>query len=67
MTNRRGQFRRRLLVTTIVMLTGISLQILPSMLPVTVPAWWKPMATLTIFCGAVAELLAVWSVCRHRN
>jgi len=31
-------------------------------LQVAVPSWWKPMTTLMILCGAIVELLAVWSV-----
>jgi xanthine/uracil permease len=62
MTDRQAQFRRRIVVTAVVMLTGISLTAVPHVLQVAVPSWWKPMTTLMILCGAITELLAVWSV-----
>jgi|tagenome__1003787_1003787.scaffolds.fasta_scaffold20943065_1 hypothetical protein len=65
MMDRQAQFRRRLVVTTVVMLIGISLVVIPHVLQVAAPSWWKPMTTLMILCGAIAELLAVWSVSRR--
>ena len=56
------QFRRRLAVTTVVMLSGISLMVMPYVLQVAVPTWWKPMSTLMVLCGAVAKLPAAWSI-----
>jgi hypothetical protein len=58
MSDRRTQFRNRLAVTTVVMLTGISLMVMPRVLQVAVPSWWTPMSNLMVLCGAAAELLA---------
>jgi hypothetical protein len=53
------------LITTAVLLTGISLMVVPRVLQVTAPSWWKTTTILVAFCGAVGDLLAVWSVNRR--
>jgi hypothetical protein len=55
MMDRQAQFQRRRVVTTVVMLIGISLMVIPHVVQVAVPSWWKPMTTRDLGRGPLLE------------